>query len=129
MKHVTTYDHVPLWKRVSWTQDRQLRYGHERTRAHEQLLLVIGKCMSDGATVTYVETEPFPHTYATVRIVHGTEDRKPKAGATSKREDTLINDPVGTKRLRKDNVRSDGTGRKVIVDVGRQRKRKPRTPL
>lgn len=115
---------VNVWKRTSWKVGYRMVYGYERTKEHIKLMKVVGKAIRAGCFVDYFEEGKCPNTLATVVITDGTKTRKHEAGAASKRTNAHVNDPVGTKRVRKDNVRGNSTRKKAAVDVGRQRKRK-----
>lgn len=117
---------VNVWKSTRWMKQYKYHNGYTRSIAHIKLMKLVGKAIRAGSYVDYYEEGAWPSTLATVVITDGTETRQPKAGSTSKRKDTHVDDPVGTKRLRKDNVRSNSTRKEAAVNVGRQRKRKPR---
>lgn len=115
---------VNVWKSTRWMKGYRYANGYTRSLEHVKLMKLVGKAIRENKYVNYYEEGPWPNTLATVVITDGTKTRQHEAGAASKRTYAHVNDPVGTKRVRKNNVRSNSTRKKAAVDVGRQRKRK-----
>lgn len=112
------------WKAPVW----EMKGRHfQRSEEHIKMFRMIGEYMALNMLVDYRESGKFPNTIGRVRITSGTKTRQHETGIASAREDAHVDDPVGTKRVRKDYVRLNRTGKKVVVNVGRQRKRKPST--
>ena len=63
--------------------DRSTYAGYERSSEHKAMLRAIAKHIKAGATVEYIEDQPFPDTIAKVTITHGTETREHEAGNSS----------------------------------------------
>lgn len=114
-----------VWEPTRWRRGFGYATGWKRSRAHVDLMKKIDKFIKAGYTINYIEAEKHPYTRARVVITDGPETREHKAGSASARANPYVDDTMGTKRVRKDNVRSDGTRKEAAVDVGRQRKRKP----
>lgn len=115
---------VNVWRRTEWQVGFRLLNGFERTQEHIKLMKLVGKAIRAGHFVDYYEEGKCPNTLATVVISDGTKTRQYETGSPSKRTYAHVDDPVGTKRLRKDNVRGNGSRKKAPANVGRQRKRK-----
>lgn len=115
---------VNVWKSTRWMKQYKYHNGYARSDSHIKLMKLVGKAIRAGKYVDYYEEGAWPNTLATVVITDGIETRQSKTRTARNRTNTHVNDPVGTKRLRKDNVRSNSTRKETPANVGRQRKRK-----